>query len=242
MPVRLGFIWNMQTVRVVVDGITLTTLSETRKRAFTDLNFTPIRFVKYLRPAPQRTTLNEILFNDTSLAELAESMAKGPSANYFLSCFTAKDESKLKAKTLSFDSGIGSINQQCQIACFSSFNQVMLIKGNGDCVCVPNSAQITADFNAAVDCSASNSFQAYSVSNLRMNITTKKLNISITFLVSKQPIEVGESVSFKIVNSINENFLVQVNFTSSICKVSVGNSLVYHEYATAGPQTIYIKV
>jgi hypothetical protein len=123
VPVRLGFMWNMQTVRVFVDGNLVSTVSQAQKRNFINLNFSPVRRVKYLRASGgQRSSLNEILFNDTTIAEM-ENVVKGNMDNYFLSCFTVKDESRVKPAMMSGETA-GLIKEQCKASCFESQNQV----------------------------------------------------------------------------------------------------------------------
>jgi hypothetical protein len=123
VPVRLGFMWNMQNLRVFVDGNLVSTVTRAQKRNFISLNFSPLRRVKFLRAAVKRTTINELLFNDTALVDM-ETVVKGNLDSYFLSCVAAKDESAVKSKTTVLTSDALSVADQCRALCFEQSNQV----------------------------------------------------------------------------------------------------------------------
>lgn len=115
-------------MKVYVDGVVITAVNKPVKRPFVNLNFSPIRYFKYLKPVSGRTRVNEMLFNDTALAEL-ESVVKGSDSNYFLTCYQPTNEAQTPGIVISTTSNTKQSSQPvgfdfCKDICFNKSSQV----------------------------------------------------------------------------------------------------------------------
>ncbi len=123
-----------------------------------------------------------------------------------------------------------------------------MVQSSGECVCVSNQASLGQLF-AKADCQSSSPvYSAYNVSNIRVNSSPVKLNVTITPILRKSPIEVGDTVAIAINNSLSDNILTYVNFTNSsgssgvVEKSAIGNTVIYHEYSLTGVYIISVRV
>jgi hypothetical protein len=123
---------------------------------------------------------------------------------------------------------------------------------SGECLCVLSQSDLATQYTTT-DCSSSGAYSAYNVSNLRISSpaattttgssSSSKLNITVTPVLRKTPIEVGDTVALYINNSLSDNILTYVNFSATTPeKSAIGNAALFTEYTTPGVHTVSIRV
>jgi hypothetical protein len=123
----------------------------------------------------------------------------------------------------------------------------MLVQASGECVCVSSRAALSELF-AQADCAPGPVYSGYTVAHIRLNASPVKLNVTITPILRRSPIEVGDTVALAVNNSLSDNILTHVNFTSNSTtaggaeKSAIGNAVIFHEYTAPGVYLISIRV